>query len=111
MRRFTLLLFCLTAVAIHVSAQNRTGAPNIVFILIDNCGKEWVGAYGSEENCTPNIDRLAGGGLLVSNCYTPVVCGPSRTVALTGRYLLRSGFTYHHDAGLYSGGGLDPAKE
>jgi arylsulfatase A-like enzyme len=111
MRRLTLLLSCLAAFAIHASAQTRAGAPNIVFILIDNCGKEWVGAYGSEENCTPNIDRLAKGGLLVSNCYTPVVCGPSRTVALTGRYLLRSGFTYHHDAALYSGGGLDPAKE
>lgn len=85
--------------------------PNIVFILIDNCGKEWFGCYGSEENCTPNIDRLARGGLMIADCYTPVVCGPSRTVALTGRYLLRSGFTYHHDAGLYSGGGLDPARE
>lgn len=111
MYRFTLLLCCLAASAMDAAVAVRTATPNIVFILIDNCGKEWVGAYGSEENCTPNIDRLARGGLLVSNCYTPVVCGPSRTVALTGRYLLRSGFTYHHDAGLYSGGGLDPARE
>lgn len=47
----------------------------------------------------------------VEHCYTPPVCGPSRTVALTGRYLLRSGFTLHHDAALYGGGGLDPARE
>ena len=111
MLRLTLLLFCLIVSAMSAATPSRATTPNIVFILIDNCGKEWFGCYGSEENCTPNLDRLARGGLMVSNCYTPVVCGPSRTVALTGRYLLRSGFTYHHDAGLYSGGGLDPAKE
>lgn len=33
--------------------------PNVVFILLDNLGQEWFGCYGSEENCTPNIDRLA----------------------------------------------------
>jgi arylsulfatase A-like enzyme len=111
MFRLSLVLLALIAPALSVSAQTRATPPNIIFILIDNCGKEWFGCYGSEENCTPNIDRLARGGLMVSNCYTPVVCGPSRTVALTGRYLLRSGFTYHHDAALYSGGGLDPARE
>ncbi len=85
--------------------------PNIVFILLDNLGKEWFGAYGSEENLTPHFDRLASAGVRIENCYTPTVCGPSRTVALTGRYLLRSGFTVHHDAALYSGGGLDPRRE
>src|SRR5690348_13106646 len=95
-----LFLFLIVSLAKIGAAVPRAAQPNIVFILIDNCGKEWFGCYGSEENCTPNIDRLAKGGLLVSNCYTPVVCGPSRTVALTGRYLLRSGFTYHHDAAL-----------
>jgi arylsulfatase A len=84
--------------------------PNVVFILIDNCGQEWFGCYGSEEGCTPRMDRLAQTGLRVENCYTPVVCGPSRITALTGRYLLRSGFTYHHDAALYSGGGF-PSSE
>lgn len=85
--------------------------PNLVFILLDNLGKEWIGAYGSQENVTPHLDRLAAAGVRIENCYTPPVCGPSRTVALTGRYLLRCGFTVHHDAALYSGGGLDPLRE
>ncbi|MBI3852113.1 MAG: sulfatase-like hydrolase/transferase [Verrucomicrobia bacterium] len=85
--------------------------PNVVFILLDNVGQEWFGCYGSEEHCTPNIDRLAQTGVRVEHCYTPPVCGPSRIVLLTGRYLLRSGFTLHHDAALYSGGGLDPKRE
>src|SRR5262245_63966080 len=85
--------------------------PNIVFILLDNVGQEWFGCYGSGEGCTPNIDRLARTGVRIENCYTPPVCGPSRTVLLTGRYPHTTGFRLHHDAALYSGGGLDPKRE
>lgn len=85
--------------------------PNIVFLLLDNLGQEWLGAYGSEEEQTPHFDQLAREGLLVEHCYTPPVCGPSRITALTGRYLYRSGMVMHHDAALYSGGGLPVASE
>lgn len=85
--------------------------PNVVFILLDNCGQEWLGCYGSEEGCTPNIDQVAREGVRFENCYAPPVCGPSRMVLLTGRYLLRSGFLLHHDAALYSGGGFQPERE
>jgi hypothetical protein len=68
------------------------GNPNIVFILLDNVGREWFGCYGSEEHCTPNIDRLAATGVRVENCYTPPVCGPIRIVLLTGRYPHSTGF-------------------
>lgn len=85
--------------------------PNIVFILLDNVGQEWFGCYGGESGVTPTIDGLAAGGVRVEHCYTPPVCGPSRTVALTGRYPHSTGFRLHHDAALYSGGGLDPERE
>lgn len=106
------------ALAILISAVN-TGwpadppqvRPNIVFIMLDNCGQEWLGCYGSDEKRTPNIDALARTGVRFENCYTPPVCGPSRIVLLTGRYPFRTGFTLHHDAALYGGGGLDPAHE
>lgn len=91
-----------------VSAADR---PNIVVILLDNVGREWFGCYGSEENCTPNIDRLAAGGVRFANCYTTTVCGPSRVQMLTGRYPFRTGWYLHHDAALYSGGGFDPRRE
>ena len=84
---------------------------NIVFILLDNVGQEWFGCYGSEEGCTPNIDGLARAGVRVENCYASPVCGPSRTMLLTGRYPHSTGFRLHHDAALYSGGGLDPKRE
>jgi arylsulfatase A-like enzyme len=99
---------CLVVLGDVVPAADR---PNVVFILMDNCGQEWFGCYGSDEGRTPNIDALARNGVRFEHCYTPPVCGPSRTVLLTGRYLLRSGFLLHHDAALYSGGGLDPQRE
>lgn len=85
--------------------------PNLVMILLDNLGQEWLGCYGSEEGVTPNIDRLATTGMRVEHCYTPPVCGPSRLQLLTGKYLLRSGMVMHHDAALYSGGGVIPSRE
>jgi len=110
---------CGLAVAVVISHSLLIGTvfgqkvprPNIVFILLDNVGQEWFGCYGSEEGCTPNIDRLARTGVRIENCYTPPVCGPSRTVLLTGRYPHTTGFRLHHDAALYSGGGLDPKRE
>lgn len=85
--------------------------PNVVVILLDNIGQEWFGCYGSEEGCTPNIDRLAATGVRAEHCYSFPVCGPSRIQLLTGRYPHSHGFRLHHDAALYSGGGLDPRRE
>src|SRR5262245_50587768 len=95
----------------HLAVGQSNQRPNVVFILLDNVGQEWFGCYGSEEGCTPNIDQLARTGVRIENCYTPPVCGPSRVVLLTGRYPHSTGFRLHHDAALYSGGGLDPKRE
>jgi len=84
---------------------------NVVVVLLDNFGQEWLGCYGSESGRTPNIDRLAAEGVRAEHCYTPPVCGPSRVVLLTGRYPHSTGYTLHHDAGLYGGGGLDPVRD
>lgn len=84
---------------------------NVVVILLDNLGQEWLGCYGGELANTPHIDRLAAEGVRAEHCYTPPVCGPSRIVLLTGRYPFRTGYTLHHDAGLYGGGGLDPVRD
>lgn len=104
-------LVALSVLLVSAASAAAPARPNVVLILLDNLGREWFGAYGSEENCTPNIDRLARTGVLAENCYTPPVCGPSRTVLLTGRYPHSTGFRLHHDAALYSGGGLDAQRE
>lgn len=110
MKSFSYLLFALLFLT-ALPAVAKDSKPNIVFILLDNIGQEWFGCYGGEAGVTPNIDRLAAEGVRVEHCYTPPVCGPSRIVALTGRYPHTTGFRLHHDAALYSGGGLDPTRE
>jgi arylsulfatase A-like enzyme len=61
--------------------------PNILLIFSDDHARQAVSAYGSSINRTPNIDRLARGGLLFTNCLvTNSICAPSRATVLTGKY-------------------------
>ena len=66
--------------------------PNIVFILTDDQGVWANGCYGNPEIRTPNIDRLAAGGVRFENffCSTPV-CSPSRANFLTGKIASQNG--------------------
>ena len=65
--------------------------PNIVMIYFDDLGYGDVGAYGSTELKTPNIDQLAEGGLLFTNGYaSSATCSPSRYALLTGMYPWRN---------------------
>jgi uncharacterized sulfatase len=72
--------------------------PNIVFIIADDLSWEHLGAYGSTEVRTPNIDRLAQEGIVFSNSFvsTPS-CTPSRASILTGR----NGFELGQGASLW----------
>jgi arylsulfatase A-like enzyme/dienelactone hydrolase len=85
--------------------------PNIVFILLDNVGKDWIRCYGSQENQTPNIDHLCYTGMKFRNFYVTPVCSTTRTMLLTGRYPFRTGWHTHHDSAIYGGGYLDWRKE
>jgi len=67
--------------------------PNIVFILADDLGNGNVGAYGSDNFKTPNIDALAKSGTIYERCFSAPVCGPSRAELMTGRYAFRTGMT------------------
>ena len=60
------------------------GAPNVVFVVIDDMGFGHLGCYGSPI-ATPNIDALAADGLVFSNMHTTALCSPSRSCILTGR--------------------------
>ena len=44
--------------------------PNILFIMVDDLGKEWISCYGAEGIKTPNIDALAAGGMKFNNAYS-----------------------------------------
>ncbi len=62
----------------------RRGAPNVIMMVLDDCGFGQLGCYGSLIE-TPNIDRLAEQGLRFTNFHTTAVCSPTRASALTGR--------------------------
>ncbi len=60
------------------------GAPNVVFILMDNFGFGDPGCFGGPVNM-PAFERLAKGGLRYNNMHTAPVCSPTRVALLTGR--------------------------
>lgn len=71
--------------------QPPPGAPNVIFILLDDVGFAQLGCYGGNIQ-TPTMDRLAQGGLRYTNFHTTAMCSPTRACLLTGRN--------HHAAGL-----------
>jgi arylsulfatase A len=76
-------------------AGARPAGPNLVFILFDDLGRGDLGAYGGRAIATPNLDRLAGEGLLFRDAYSPSpYCSASRAGWLTGRYAIRSGLDH-----------------
>ena len=69
--------------------------PNILFIFSDDHATHAIGAYGPKHNNpelhqyvqTPNLDRLAGEGMLFANVFCGnSICGPSRATILTGKH-------------------------
>ncbi|MCZ6676996.1 MAG: arylsulfatase [Candidatus Poribacteria bacterium] len=64
--------------------------PNIVLILNDDMGYSDLGCYGGEVR-TPNLDRLAGGGLRFTQFYNTARCCPSRASMLTGLHPHQTG--------------------
>lgn len=60
------------------------GAPNVVFIVLDDVGFSDLGCYGSEIE-TPRMDALAAGGVRYNNFHVTSMCSPTRACLLTGR--------------------------
>jgi arylsulfatase A len=94
-----LLLFILMGMpALFAVAQTGTASakrPNIVVFLTDDPGYGDLGCYGNPIIKTPNFDRFAREGALLTDCHSGgTVCSPSRAALLTGRKPYRMGFYY-----------------
>ena len=75
-------------------ADARSGPPSIIFILSDDLGfgdyeiSEPVPPQGGQGRIqTPNIVRLANGGMRFLQSYSGPICAPSRTVLMTGKHM------------------------
>jgi arylsulfatase A-like enzyme len=60
------------------------GAPNVVYIVLDDVGFGAIGCYGGPIE-TPNIDRIAAEGVRYTQWHTTALCSPTRSCLLTGR--------------------------
>ncbi|RRB06871.1 sulfatase [Larkinella rosea] len=92
-------LGCLSAVSGFSRKPKPVGPPNIIIILADDLGWSELGCYGNRFNETPNLDRLAAGGMRFTQAYaTAPVCTPTRIALMTGQHPARVGITDYLDA-------------
>ena len=92
--RWTFLARALSLALALCFAPSCFGAkqPNIVLILLDDMGYRDVGFAGNRYVDTPNIDKLAKSGVVLSQCYASAPnCAPTRACLLTGQYTPRHG--------------------
>jgi len=67
-----------------------TRRPNIVFIVADDLGFADLGCYGGRVPVSPVLDRLAAGGLKLTQGYAnSPVCSPTRFALMTARFQYR----------------------
>jgi hypothetical protein len=78
---------CALAVGLGVSAteakEPEFPRPNILFVMADNHAAHAISAYGSKINQTPNLDRIAKGGMRFNHCFAVnAICVPGRAEIL-----------------------------
>jgi arylsulfatase A-like enzyme len=95
----------LGAAASGYAAGATSRPPNILYIMADDHASHAISAYGSRINRTPQIDRIASGGVRFANCFcTNSICTPSRAAILTGQYSHKNGVYTLNDS-------LDPSRD
>jgi arylsulfatase A-like enzyme len=112
MKKFK-ILFWLIIVAHYLGEAQKSSdltsssRPNIVFIMSDDHAVSAISAYKdwlSELAPTPNIDRIAENGMLMTRTFnTNSICGPSRASILTGKYSHVNGFFKNEKGGDFDG--------
>lgn len=88
MSKITVFLLCFSLVSTFLFGQ--TSKPNIVVIYVDDLGYGDLSCYGATDVSTPNVDKLANGGVMFTDGHcSAATCTPSRYSLLTGRYAFR----------------------
>lgn len=88
------IVLCLVGIAVSgfgcLSAASAE-RPNILWIVGENFDLDF-GCYGAQNVATPNVDRLAAGGMRFTHVFsTSPVCAPSRSAFMTGMYQTSTG--------------------
>ncbi len=85
LKAFAITLLVHACLTTAIAADTASPRPNVVLILADDLGFSDIGCYGGEI-ATPNLDRLAAGGLRFTQMYNTARCWPTRGCLLTGYY-------------------------
>src|SRR5262245_25077119 len=90
MKLFAFLFLGLPCFPALTRAADPPARPNVILIVIDDLGQADLGCYGSKYHQSPNLDKLAAGGLRFTQAYSACpVCSPSRTAIMTGKWPAR----------------------
>jgi len=75
----------------RVSAESAKKPPNVVLVMTDDQGYGDLGCHGNPIIRTPNIDRLYGQSVHLTDFHVSPTCSPTRAALMTGRYCNRTG--------------------
>ena len=90
--RIMIYMFAIAVLSATCQASEYIASPNVILVLTDDLGYSDIGCYGATKVKTPNIDRLAAGGIRFTDFHTAAsICSPSRAALLTGAYPQRAG--------------------
>jgi arylsulfatase A-like enzyme len=84
------LAFSIFTRHLHAAGIENAPRPNIIVIMSDDMGYSDLGCYGGEIR-TPNLDKLAAGGLRYTQFHNTGRCCPTRASLLTGLYAHQAG--------------------
>ena len=80
------MLVILALLLSSIAAAQQPASPNILWITSEDNGLH-LGSYGDKYAVTPNLDQLAGRGMIYRNAWsTAPVCAPARTTLISGLY-------------------------
>lgn len=102
--RLLATLAAISLLSVPATAKRTDDRPNILFILLDDLGKEWVSTYGATDIETPVVDSLAAGGIKFNNFYVMPQCTPTRLTLMTAQKPFRHGWVNHWDVPRWGGG-------
>ncbi len=87
-------LFCLTCLLAPTTTAHASDKPNVLWLISDDHAAYVTGCYGNEIVRTPNLDRLAEGGMRFDRAYCNApICSASRAAFITGMYPRTVGVT------------------
>jgi arylsulfatase A-like enzyme len=88
---FIALAYCIILPSCREVEKHGPGKPNVILILTDDQGYGDIAAHGNKLISTPNLDRLYGESIRLTNYHVCPTCSPTRAALLTGRYNNRTG--------------------